>query len=335
MQTRILIVTDNLLNQVNGVVTTFTNIEKQALKNNYTVRYIDPSMFFHFSAIGYPEVKISLPFGIGKKIESINPTFIHIATEGPVGLAARNYCNKKGYNYNTSYHTKFPEFLKEIYGIPESLTYNYVRWFHKDSKKVLTTTQTMVDDLISHGFTNNIIPWTRGVDRDIFNNITRKEFDCCTVLYVGRVSKEKGIDDLCQIFNPYGVFNYKIQIVGDGPYRKELESKYPKVEFVGYKSGKELAQYYKNADVLCFPSKCDTFGIVMIEAMTMGTPIAAYPVAGPIDIIEQGVTGFMNEDIEDAIAGCLFLDRDRIEERSTKWTWENCWEIFKNNLVIK
>lgn len=333
MQTRILIVTDNLLDQVNGVVTTFTNIEKQALKNNYKVSYIDPSMFFYFSAIGYPEVKISLPFNIGKKIEKINPDYIHIATEGPVGLAARNYCNKKGYNYNTSYHTKFPEFLKKIYGIPESITYNYVRWFHKNSKKVLTTTQTMVDELKLHGFKPNVISWTRGVDKDIFSDIERENSNYYTILYVGRISKEKDIDDLCKI--DYDILDYKIQIVGDGPYRKELERKYPHVEFVGWKSGKDLAQYYRNADVLCFPSRTDTFGIVMIEAMTMGTPVAAYPVAGPIDVIEQGVTGFMNEDLEDAIGVCLYLVRDTVEANSAKWTWETCWEIFKDNLVKK
>ena len=330
---RILIITDNLLDQVNGVVTTFTNVEKQALKNNYKISYIDPSMFFHFSALWYPEVKISIPFNVGKKIEKINPDYIHIATEGTVGLAARNYCSKKGYNFNTSYHTKFPEFLKEIYGIPESITYKYVRWFHKDSKKVLTTTQTMVDELKSNRFTADVIAWTRGVDTEVFSNITREDSNHYTILYVGRVSKEKGLDDLCKIKSD--IFDYQIQIVGDGPYRKELETKYSNVEFVGYKKGKELAQYYRNADVLCFPSRTDTFGIVMIESMSMGTPVAAYPVAGPIDVIEQGVTGFMNEDLEDAIGACLYIERDDVEEQSKKWTWENCWKIFENNLVEK
>lgn len=332
MQKRILIVTDNLLDQVNGVVTTFANVERQALKNNYKVSYIDPSMFFHFSALRYPEVKISIPFNVGKIVEQINPDYIHIATEGPVGWAVRRYCNKKGYNYNTSYHTKFPEFLKEIYGIPESLTYSYVRWFHQDSKKVLTTTQTMVNELKSNGFTSDVIPWTRGVDKEIFSHIKREETNYYTILYVGRVSKEKGLDDLCKINY---VEDCKIQIVGDGPYRKELETKYPHVEFVGYKKGKELAQYYRNADVLCFPSRTDTFGIVMIESMSMGTPVAAYPVAGPIDVIEQGLTGFMNEDLELAIWDCLYLERDAVEKHSKKWTWENCWKIFKDNLVYK
>ena len=333
MQKRILIVTDNLLDQVNGVVTTFANVERQALKNNFTVSYIDPSMFFHFSALGYPEVKISIPVNVGKIVEKINPDYIHIATEGPVGWAVRRYCNKKGYNYNTSYHTKFPEFLKQIYGIPESITYAYVKWFHQDSKKVLTTTQTMVDELKSHGFTSDIIPWTRGVDREILNPLSRQEYDDITLLYVGRVSKEKGLDDLCKI--ECELFKYNIQIVGDGPYRKELEEKYPHVNFVGYKKGEELAQYYNNADVFVFPSRTDTFGIVIIEALAMGTPVAAYPVPGPIDIIEQDLTGSMRECLNDAVLDCLTLDRVVIKEHSKKWTWKNCWNIFKENLVNK
>jgi glycosyltransferase involved in cell wall biosynthesis len=333
MQKTILVITDNVLNQVNGVVTTFTNIEKQAAMNGYVVKFIDPSLFKHFSAFGYPEVKISIPVGIGKHIDDINPDFIHIATEGPVGLAGRYHCNSKGYNYNTSYHTKFPEFLKEIYGIPENITYNYVRWFHKHSGKVLTTTQTMVDDLKSHGFKSDIIPWTRGVDREHLKPLLRQEYDDITLLYVGRVSKEKGLDDLCKI--ECELFKYNIQIVGDGPYRKELEEKYPHVNFVGYKKGEDLAQYYKNADVFVFPSRTDTFGIVIIEALAMGTPVAAYYVPGPLDIIDQGITGFMDECLHNAVLDCLTLDRDIIEKQSTKWTWENCWNIFEENLIDK
>jgi glycosyltransferase involved in cell wall biosynthesis len=191
----------------------------------------------------------------------------------------------------------------------------------------------MVNELKSNGFTSDVIPWSRGVDSEIFSDIVREEFDHYTILYVGRVSKEKGLDDLCKINSD--ILDYRIQIVGDGPYRKELEIKYPHIDFVGYKKGKELAQYYRNADVLCFPSRTDTFGIVMIESMSMGTPVAAYPVAGPIDVIEQDVTGFMGEDLELAILDCLLLERDEVEEHSKKWTWENCWKIFKDNLVYK
>jgi glycosyltransferase involved in cell wall biosynthesis len=333
MSRTILIISDNLPGQINGVCTTFTNIEKHAVLDGFIVKFIDPSMFFNFPAIGYPEVKISIPWGISKKIEDANPDYIHIATEGPIGFAARQYCKSKHYHYNTSYHSRFPEFLKVLYGIPESITYRYVRWFHMHSAKVLTTTQTMVDDLKSRGFTADIIPWTRGVDRTHLKAKPRKKSDGFTILYVGRISKEKSIDDLCKIDRT--LFDYRIQIVGDGPYRAELEAKYPDIEFIGYKTGVELAEYYANADVMCFPSRTDTFGIVIIESMSMGTPVAAYPVPGPIDIIEQGVTGFVNDNLDDAIAGCLQLNRVTVKRKSNKWTWENCWEIFKNNLVTK
>ena len=333
MKKTILIVTDNSHNQINGVVTTYKNIEKHALTNGYIVKYIFPDMFFNFPAFGYPEVKISIPWQIDKKIKAINPDYIHIATEGPLGLAVLFWCKKHNINFSSAYHTKFPEFLKELYNIPESITYSYVRWFHKHSGKVLTTTQTMVDDLKSHGFDGDIIPWTRGVDRTIFKRSDRTFRKPITLLSVGRISKEKGLDDFCEL----QLKNYSVDkiVVGDGPYLEELKKKYPKVKFVGKKTGSELASYFNEADVFVFTSKTDTFGIVIIESLSVGTPVAAYPVPGPIDILEQGVTGFMNENIEDAVEACLYLDRNKVYENSSKWTWENCWKIFKENLIKK
>lgn len=332
MQT-ILIVSDNLFDQVNGVVTTFNNIAKQATKNGYKIEFITPQNFRNIKAPGYPDVRLSFAFGIDKIIESINPDFIHICTEGPVGLATREYCRRKKYNYNTSYHTKFPEFLKMIYGIPECITYAYVRWFHRSSSKVLTTTNTMVNELKAHGFTSDIIPWTRGIDRTVLKPTRSKQQSLKTILlYVGRVSKEKSLEDLCELsLNA----DYHVQIVGDGPHRSILQKQYPLVEFVGYKSGSELADYYVNADVFCFPSMADTFGIVLIEAMSLGCPVAAYRVPGPIDIIEEGVNGYMETDLNVAVKKCLDLDRHEVYISSSKWTWDNCWEIFKNNLVKK
>jgi glycosyltransferase involved in cell wall biosynthesis len=330
MQT-ILIVSDNLQGQINGVVTTFINIEKQATMNGYIVKYITPSNFHHFNAPGYPEVKLSIPVGIGKLIKSINPDYIHISTEGPIGMAVRNWCCFNRYNYNTSYHTKYPEFVKKIYGIPEFITYAYVRWFHERSNLVLTTTVSMVNELKDRGFKVPVIPWTRGVDRSEFvtgnPRITNGKIN---LLSVGRVSKEKGIEDLCELSaNPV----YTITVVGDGPHRAELEDRYPLVNFVGYKHGCELAEFYNQADVFVFTSRVDTFGIVIIEALAMGCPVAAYPETGPLDIIEHGIDGVMDENIEYAITECLKLDRVRVELNSRKWTWENCWDIFKTNLV--
>ena len=318
--------TDNLPDQINGVVTTFKNLEDYATRDGYSIVYLDPRKFYHFNALGYPEVKISIPIGIGKEIEAIHADHIHIATEGPIGLAARLYLDKKKIRYNTSYHTKFPEFLKQIYGIPTSWTYRYVRWFHKHSGIVLTTTKTMVNDLRSNGFDGNIIPWTRGVNRDNLQpTIPYKAKRSPVVLYVGRVSKEKNLDALCKLIT------YNIRIVGDGPDRARLEKEYPHVTFLGYKSGTELANEYHNADVFAFPSKTDTFGIVIIEALSLGTPVAAYPVAGPIDILNEK-TGVMDNDLRVAIDKALLLDRNTVQKESSIWTWEECWNIFKRNL---
>ena len=331
MHKKILVVTDNLRTQINGVVTTFKNIESHARADGFDIVYLDPGQFPHCSALGYPEVKLSWPRGIGKKIQAMDPDHIHIATEGPLGLAARLYCDSRGLKYNTSYHTKFPEFLKKMYHVPESLTYWYMRWFHKHSGRVLTTTSTMVDDLRRHGFYCDIRAWTRGVDRDIFQSSLRKEklTGRPILLSVGRVSKEKGLDDFCGLDYPGAT---KV-VVGDGPYRAELQERYPDVCFAGAKTGRELAEYFASADVFVFTSRSDTFGVVIIESLAVGTPVAAYPVPGPIDIIENGITGHMSEDLKASIDVCLGLPRDRVEQVSLKWTWAQCWEIFKKNLI--
>jgi glycosyltransferase involved in cell wall biosynthesis len=328
---KILIITDNLKDQINGVVTTFKNIEAYASIDHYSFVYLDPGQFNYINCPGYPEVKLSFPYKIGKKIKEIDPDYIHIATEGPLGFAARCWLDKNRWKYNTSYHTKFPDFLKQIYGIPKSITYNYVRWFHKHSGKVLTTTQTMVNDLRENGFQDNIIPWTRGVDRKVFKSSLRLKNNKTVLLSVGRISKEKGLDDFCELNYPNSV---KI-IVGDGPYRKDLEERYPNIQFVGIKRGLELSEYYAQADVFVFTSRTDTFGIVIIESLACGTPVAAYSVPGPIDILENGITGYMGNNLVDSITRCLELDRKQVEINSNKWSWKNCWEIFRDNLVNK
>jgi glycosyltransferase involved in cell wall biosynthesis len=324
----ILIITDNLREQINGVVTTFKNIEELAVLDGYRILYLDPGQFLHVSCPGYPEVKLSLPWKIGKKIEEISPDYIHIATEGPIGLCARLYLDKRGYCYNTSYHTKFPEFLNKIYHIPTSWTYAYVRWFHKHSGRVLTTTKGMVEDLEANGF-EKVIPWTRGVNRDNLKPTKSKTANRTPILLsVGRVSKEKGLDDLIPL-----QWEFDVIVVGDGPYKEALEKRMPSALFVGYKSGSELADYYQQADVFVFPSKTDTFGLVMIEAMSLGTPVAAYPVRGPLDVIDSGVTGVMNNNLYTAVKEALELDRAGVKKASEVWTWEACWKIFKDNLI--
>jgi glycosyltransferase involved in cell wall biosynthesis len=326
----VLIITDNLQDQINGVVTTYKNIEACALLDGYRFVYLNPGWFNYIDCPGYNEVKIAYPRKIGEKIEEISPDHIHIATEGPLGLCARQYLDKRGYRYNTAYHTNFPEGLRKLFGIPEALTWPLIRWFHRHSGKVLTTTDTMVKHLRENGFDGELISWTRGVDRAIFNPSQRNKSDDKKLLVcVSRVSKEKNLEDFFNIDYPN---SHKI-MVGDGPMRDVYEKNYPDVEFVGFKTGLDLAYYYANADVFVFPSKWETFGIVMIEAMACGTPIAAYPCRGPKDIVSQGLTGYMNDDLSIAVDDCLNLNRDVVLEKSKEWSWENAWRIFRNNLV--
>ena len=327
---KILIVTDNLPDQINGVVTTYKNIEACAVCDGYNFVYIDPGQFRHIDCPVYNEVKLALPWKMGKKIEEINPDHIHIATEGPVGLWARAYLTKHGYRYNTAYHTKFPEGLRTLANIPESFTWRYIKWFHKHTGRVLTTTETMAQELRDHGLVANIVPWTRGVDRSIFTPDQRqvrtgnKKLVC-----VSRVSKEKNLEDFFRL----DIANTDKIMVGDGPVRKQYERDYPDVEFVGFKTGLELAWYFANADVFVFPSRWETFGLVMIEAMACATPVAAYPCPGPLDVVEQGVTGVLDNDLAKAIEQCITLDRQAVLNGSQRWTWDRAWQIFKDNLV--
>ena len=329
MQKTILIVTDNLKDQINGVVTTYKNIEISAIRDGYNVVVLDPGWFRYVNCPGYNEVKIAYPRNLGKKIEEISPDYIHIATEGPLGLWARAYLSLAGIPHNTAYHTKFPEGLRKLFGIPESLTWRFVRWFHKHSGKVLTTTDSMVKELKDHGFDGTVISWTRGVDRDIFYPGSPNNNSRICLVCVSRVSKEKNLEDFFELDYPGA---HKI-MVGDGPMLEKYKKQYPDIEFVGFKTGAELADYYRMADVFVFPSRWETFGIVMIEAMACGTPVAAYPVQGPLDVIDQAETGFMNESLEDAVTACLQLNRDLVYKGSLRWTWERAWKIFKDNLV--
>jgi glycosyltransferase involved in cell wall biosynthesis len=252
---------------------------------------------------------------------------IHIATEGPLGLWAKFYCDYNKIPYTTAYHTKFPEFLNKLIWFPKFITYRYLKWFHKYSKAVLVPSQSMKNELEYRGF-KNIIVWTRGVSKDLIQiRHSSEKSQPLKVLYVGRVSKEKNLDVLCKLQN-----DYDITIVGDGPILKNLKQKYKKVNFVGYKFGKELTEYYGKNDIFCFPSLTDTFGIVIIEALCNGLPVAAYHVTGPQDIIEYGITGYMvqtGNDLSKAIEMCRSLNNAEVQSISiSKWTWENCYDIF-------
>ena len=315
--------------QINGVVTTYKNIEKCALLDDYNIVVLHPGWFRYINCPGYNEVKIAYPRNLGKKIKEIDPDYIHIATEGPLGLWARKYLSLAGIRHNTAYHTKFPEGLKKLFGIPESWTWRFVRWFHKHSGKVLTTTDSMVRELHAHGFSGEVIPWTRGVDREIFSPNLRQDVPAKYLLCVSRVSKEKNLEKFFELNYP----GYLKIMVGDGPMLEKYKKQYPDVYFAGFKTGVPLARYYANAEVFVFPSQWETFGIVMAEAMACGTPVAAYPVQGPEDVIDEGKTGYMRDNLKDAVDACLKLDRTKVERYSHRWSWEQAWEIFRDNLV--
>ena len=326
---KILIITDNLHSQINGVVTTYRNIEICGKADGYEINYLTPEDFSYVDCPKYHEVKLAWPRNMGQKIAAIGPDYIHVATEGPLGIWARKYLSICDIKHNTAYHTKFPEGLKKLFGIPESLTWRFVRWFHKHSGKVLTTTDSMVAELKAHGFDGEVIPWTRGVDRTIFTPDLRQDVPAKYLLCVSRVSKEKNLEKFFELDYP----GYLKIMVGDGPMLEKYRAQYPDVYFTGFKTGIPLAKYYANAEVFVFPSRWETFGIVMIEAMACGTPVAAYPCQGPEDVIDQGMTGFMNENLEDAVTACLQLSREHVEKFSKRWTWDRAWEIFRDNLI--
>ena len=329
---KILIITDNIPNQVNGVATTYRNVEQCGRADGYEFAYLTPEDFSHIDCPGYKEIKLAWPRNLGKKVADINPDYIHVATEGPLGIWARKYLSMCDIRHNTAYHTKFPEGLKKLFGISECLTWHFVRWFHKHSGKVLTTTDSMVKELKDHGFDGEVISWTRGVDREIFNPSSRTESTDQTVLLcVSRISKEKNLEDFFELDFP----NCRKIMVGDGPMLATYRNQYPEVEFTGLKIGTELASYYANADVFVFPSQWETFGIVMIEAMACGTPVAAYPCQGPKDVVDEGITGYLDESLSTATYRCLGLSRNQVASGSQRWSWLHAWEIFKTHLVPK
>lgn len=326
---RIVIITDAWEPQVSGVVTTLKKMVELAKKDGYIVDVIHPELFkrkLRFKA--YPEVPFVFPFGLSNILKHQDGTVYHIATEGPLGLAAGFILTLRNQRYTTSFHTDWPKLLKDVVGIPQWMTREYLRWFHR-KRKVYCPTQTAAEYLIENDIGRKHIIWTRGVDDTIFTPRHTKIKDQVPILLsVGRISREKNLDAFCQLPDKY----IKV-VVGDGPYKQELQQKYPNVKFVGYKFGEELAQFYQNSDCFVFTSKADTFGVVMIESMFCGTPVAAYPVQGPIDIVDNKYTGFTNENLEVAIEKCLTLSRKKCSIIAMdSWSWEESYKTFVNNL---
>lgn len=334
---KILLVTDAWEPQVNGVVTTLKSLVKEAQHNQDEIQIFHPELVkYSFPLPTYPEIKISIISVKQAKqiILESKCNHIHIATaEGPLGMQFARACADLNIDFSTSCHTKFPEFIHARYSwFPLWLGWSWMRHMYKNSKVVLTTTPSMVKELQHHNFKQEICSWTRGIDREIFYPEGRKDIYCGRpiLLNVGRVSQEKGLDDFCEL--ELGSRVTKV-IVGDGPYRKELEKRYPDIIFTGMLKGKELADWYRTADVFVFTSRSDTFGVVMLESIACGTPVAAYPVTGPIDVIEEGKTGSLDNDITVAIKNCIDISRDSVYNNSLKYSWHECYNQFKNILL--
>jgi glycosyltransferase involved in cell wall biosynthesis len=328
---RILLATDAWHPQVNGVVVTLTNTIAWLRRWGHDVHAITPEGFRTFPMPTYPDIPLAiLPAReVARRIEAFAPDAIHISTEGPIGSAARSYCLRNNLSFTTAYHTCFPEYVKPRFGVPLAWTYAWIRRFHARSSAVLVATAAIRQLLESHGF-RNVADWSRGVDTSLyrpdpgrFHDLRRPVF-----LYVGRVAVEKNLPAFLSLDLP----GTKI-VVGDGPQRAELERRFPDAIFAGMKRGAELASYYQRADVFVFPSRTDTFGLVLAEAMACGTPVAAYPVRGPIDVVTDPSAGVLDDDLGKAALAALALDRDKVRKFGERYSWESSARQFLSHLV--
>ena len=294
---RIAIATDAWLPQVNGVVTTLRHTIAELERIGHTMKLITAERLRTFAYPTYPEIRLAVAPGphVARWIDDFEPDAVHVATEGPIGLAARRHCMRTGRPFTTSYHTQFPEFIHARCRLPLSISYRWVRWFHNPACAVMVATPSVQERLERAGF-RNIERWSRGVDPAVFKPAPRQRLDGRPIfLYVGRVAIEKNIADFLKLDLPGTKW-----VVGDGPDRPSLQARFPDVAFHGAKFGAELAHFYQQADVFVFPSRTDTFGLVLIEAMACGTPVAAYPVMGPKDVIADPAAGALSEDLRAA-----------------------------------
>ncbi len=333
---RIMLVTDAWDPQVNGVVRTMKRVITECEAMGHEWEIVEPSTFKTIPLPTYSEIRLA--FGAKDAIEErfleFEPDAVHIATEGPLGWAARAVCLKLKFPYTTSYHTRFPEYVAaRFWFLPVWLGYMYVREFHKYSGRVMVATPSMRDELAARGF-KNIAPWSRGVDTDLFHPAKRTEdrgplkgMQGPVFLYVGRVALEKNIET----FLKTGLPGTKV-IVGDGPQLEELKKAYPDARFLGVKHGDELGACFANADVFVFPSLTDTFGLVILEAMAAGTPVAAYVAPGPRDLIPGSGAGAVNDDLRIACLEALECSRETTRAYAETYSWRACAEQFINNL---
>ncbi len=330
---RIAIVTDAWLPQMNGVVRTLTTTAGMLREWGHDVTVISPDQFRSVPCPTYPEIRLALtiPGTIGLRLAALSPDAVHIATEGPLGLAARRYCAKMGVPFTTAYHTQFPDYIARRTHLPASLFWRYIRWFHRPAERIMVATASIRRELRDHGL-DRLHHWGRGVDLKCFTPDAPVPPEYSSLprpiqLYVGRVSVEKNLEAFLS-----GSYPGTRVVVGDGPARAELERKFPDAVFLGKRGGRDLAGCYAGADVFVFPSRTDTFGLVMIEALACGTPVAAFAVPGPVDIIDDRV-GALSENLDRAVAAALFSKRADCTAHARQFSWKEATRQFAAGLV--
>lgn len=327
---RILVATDAWQPQVNGVVRTLNAVGEELRGLGHAVEFITPNAFRSVPLPTYPEIRLALDtWGVPAQIDAFAPDAIHIATEGPLGMATRRYCLRRGLPFTTSFHTRFPEYVQARTKIPLRISYAVVRRFHAPARAVMVATKTVREDLEQRGF-NRLVHWSRGVDTTLFQPGDKNFLGDARpiALYVGRVAIEKNIKAFLDL-----KLDGTKYVVGDGPQIEELRRKHPQVRFVGAKFGAELSRYYAAADVFVFPSRTDTFGNVMLEALACGLPVAAYPVAGPIDVINGHKVGVLDDDLAKAAREAIKIPAADCRAFAKTMSWRASAEQFLANLA--
>lgn len=328
---RILIVTDAWLPQVNGVVRTLQYTAADLQTWGHQVEFLTPEGFRTMPMPTYPDIRLSLfPYRkVSRRIVEFNPDAIHIATEGPLGMAARRWCLNNGFPFTTAYHSRFPEYVQLRTGLPLSVSYAWLRRFHGAAEAVMVPTPVVRRDLEARGF-NNVASWSHGVDLNTFHPEGRADAlatEPPVFLYVGRVAVEKNLAAFLALDLPGSKW-----VAGVGPQRDQLARRFPGVNWLGVLNAQQLAEVYRSASVFVFPSKTDTFGLVMLEAMACGCPVAAYPVTGPLDVIGDSPAGVMHEDLKTACLQALTIDRRLPRQHAEQFGWEHASRQFLSHL---
>jgi glycosyltransferase involved in cell wall biosynthesis len=330
---KIAIITDAWLPQTNGVVKTLTTTTQRLRSLGHDVCVIEPSQFRTFPCPTYPEIRLAwLPYRhLDVLLTQFSPDAIHIATEATLGAAGRRWCRRHRFAFTTSYHTQFPEYVASRFPIPLAMSYAHLRGFHGAAARTMVATPSLERQLEARGFTH-LVRWTRGVDVELFKPAAKNFLTLPRPIaaYVGRVAVEKNIDAFLSMR-----WSGTKLVIGDGPARAGLESRFPDAAFVGYKFGEELARHIAAADVFVFPSRTDTFGLVLLEAMACGVPVAAFPVTGPIDVVQNGTTGILSEDLRGAALAALTLDSAQCRDYALRHTWDAATEQFLGNLALR